>query len=107
MNDDLGFRVDGSDFTPHDEDPLIFREISDFELRIFFNPSRYNAEMIDVKPLMTRASLRAGVSSDLSRIKFGEIVIRLNPAISGEEDVELIKNIFLDYFGDLPQVTTL
>lgn len=94
------------DYLPRNETPLIIREIDDFELRFYFNPGRFNVEEIDIKPLMTQASLRAGISkSDLSRIKFGEIVVRLNPAISGEGDIEFIKKLFLDYFTDLPPVT--
>lgn len=107
MNDDMVYRAHGSDnYLPRNEAPLIIREVGDFELRFYFNPSRFNAEEIDIKPLMTRASLRAGISkSDLSRIKFGEIVVRLNPAISGEEDIKLIKKLFLDYFDNLSPVT--
>lgn len=107
MSDDMVYRAHDSDnYLPRNEAPLIIREIGDFELRFYFNPGRFNAEEIDIKPLMTRASLRAGISkSDLSRIKFGEIVVRLNPAISGEEDIELIKKLFLDYFDSLSPVT--
>lgn len=107
MNDDMVFCTHGSnDFLPHNETPLIIREIGDFELRFYFNPGRFNAEEIDIKPLMTRASLRTGISkSDLSRIRFGEIVVGLNPAISGEEDIEFIKKLFFEYFDNLSPVT--
>lgn len=107
MNDDMVFRAHGNDdFLSRNETPLIIREIGDFELRFYFNPGRFNAEKIDIKPLMTHASLRAGISkSDLSRMRFGEIVVRLNPAISGEEDIEFIKKLFLDYFDNLSPVT--
>ena len=107
MNDDMVFCVyDSEDFLSGNESPLIIREIGDFELRFYFNPGRFNVEEIDVKPLMTRASLRIGVSKpDLSRIRFGEIVVRLNPAISGEEDIEFIKKLFLDYFDNLSPFT--
>lgn len=101
------FRVhDSNDFLPRNETPLIIREVSDFELRFYFNPGRFNAEKIDIEPLITRASLRAGISkSDLSRIRFGEIVVRLNPTISSEEDIEFVKKLFLDYFENLSPVT--
>ena len=107
MNDDYVFCVRDSDtFLPYDEKPLIIREIDDFELRFYFNPSRFNAEEIDIKPLITRLSLRAGISKpDLSRIRFGEIVVRLNPAISNERDIKFIKEIFLNYFNNLSPVT--
>lgn len=107
MNDDMVYRAHDSDnYLPRNETPLIIREIGDFELRFYFNPSRFNAEEIDIKPLMTRASLRAGISkSDLSRIRFGEIVVRLNPAISGEKEIEFIKKLFLEYFDNLSPVT--
>ena len=103
----MAFCVDDSDaLLLHDEKPLVIREVGDYELRFYFNPSRFNIEDINVKPLITRISLRAGISKpDLSRIRFGEIVIRLNPAISDKEDAEFIKKLFLDYFDNLPPAT--
>ena len=107
MDDDMVLRAeDSDDYLPLPETPLIIREIGDFELRFYFVPSRFNVKEDDIKPLMTRASLGARISKpDLSRIRFGEIVVRLNPAMSGEEDVEFIKKLFLDYFNNLPPVT--
>lgn len=107
MDDDMVFRVDDSDdYLSPPEAPLIIREIGDFELRFYFNPSRYDAKKIDVGPLLTHASLRVGTSkSDLSRISFGEIVVRLNPAISNEKDIKFIKKLFLDYFDKLSPIT--
>lgn len=107
MNDNMVYHAHGSDsYLLCNETPLIIREIGDFELRFYFNPGRFNAEKIDIRPLMTHASLRVGISkSDLSRIRFGEIVVRLNPAISGEEDIEFVKKLFLDYFDNLSPVT--
>ena len=108
MNDDMVVfpAHDSNDFLSRDETPLIIRENGDFELRFYFNPARFKVEKNDIKPLVTRASLRAGISgADLSRIRSGEIVVGLNPAISGEEDIEFIKNLFLDYFDNLSPVT--
>ena len=93
------------DFLPRNEKPLIVREIGDFEIRFYFNPSRFNAEEIDVKTLITHLSLRAGISKpDLDRIRYGEIVIRLNPAIFDKKDIEFIKKLFFDYFDNLSPV---
>lgn len=94
------------DFLPRNEKPLVIREIDDFEIRFYFNPSRFNAEEIDIKTLITHLSLRVGISKlDLDRIRYGEIVIRLNPAISDKKDIEFIKKLFFDYFDNLSPVT--
>ena len=108
MNDDMVVfpAHDSNDFLSRDETPLIIRENGDFELRFYFNPARFKVEKNDIKPLVTRASLMARISrADLSRIKFGEIVVGLNPAISGEEAIEFVKKLFLDYFDNLSPVT--
>lgn len=109
MHDDLIFKV-CSDYTEDDplppkESPLLIREVGDFELRFFFNPSRFNIKKIDITTLITHLSLRAGISKpDLDRLQYGEIVIRLNPIIMGRGDVEYIKNLFLEYFDNLAPI---
>ena len=108
MNDDMVvfFTCDSNEFLPRNEPPLIIRESGDFELRFYFNPARFRVEISDIKRLMTRVSLRAGISgADLNRISTGEIVVWLNPDISGEKDIKFIKNLFLDYFNNLSPVT--
>lgn len=110
MYDDLIFEA-RSDYTEDDplppkEPPLLIREVGDFELRFFFNPSRFNIKKVDIESLITRLSLRAGISKpDLDRLQYGEIVIRLNPIIMGRGDVEHIKNLFLEYFDNLAPIT--
>lgn len=110
MYDDLIFKV-CSDYTEDDplppkESPLLIREVGDFELRFFFNPSRFNIKKIDITTLITHLSLRAGISKpDLDRLQYGEIVIRLNPIITDKRDVEYIKNLFLEYFDNLAPIT--
>ena len=52
MHDDLTFEV-CSDYTEDDPLPpkeatLIIREVGDFELRFFFNPSRFNIKKVDI-----------------------------------------------------------
>lgn len=92
-------------FAPYDE-TLEIREIEDYELRFYFNPSRFDVDSNCIKPLMTHASLRAGISgSNLSRIEFGEIIVRFNPAISDKRDRDFVKTIFTDYFKTLKPVT--
>lgn len=108
MNDDMVVfdTHDSNEFLSRDEAPLTIRENGDFELRFYFNPARFKVEKNGIKPLMTRASLRTGISrADLNWIEFGEIVVGLNPAISGEEDIKFIKKLFLDYFDNLSPVT--
>ena len=107
MNGDTVFRDGGSDeFLTPDENPLIIREIGDFELRFYFNPSRFDPTKIDIIPLITHMSLRVGISKpDLSRIEYGEIVIRLNPAISNKKDIKFIKKLLLDHFNKLSPIT--
>lgn len=110
MHDDLTFEV-GNDYTednplPPKEPLLLIREVGDFELRFFFNPSRFNIKKVDIEFLITRLSLRAGISKpDLDRLQYGEIVIRLNPIITDKRDVEYIKNLFLEYFDNLAPIT--
>lgn len=110
MHDDLTFEV-GNDYTednslPPKESPLLIREVGDFELRFFFNPSRFNIKKVNIEFLITRLSLRAGISKpDLDRLQYGEIVIRLNPIITDKRDVEYIKNLFLEYFDNLAPIT--
>lgn len=110
MYDDLTFEV-GNDYTednplPPKEPLLLIREVGDFELRFFFNPSRFNIKKVDIEFLITRLSLRAGISKpDLDRLQYGEIVIRLNPIITDKRDVEYIKNLFLEYFDNLAPIT--
>ena len=110
MHDDLTFEV-GNDYTednplPPKEPLLLIREVGDFELRFFFNPSRFNIKKVDIITLITSLSLRAGISKpDLDRLQYGEIVIRLNPIIMGRGDVEYIKNLFLEYFDNLAPIT--
>lgn len=110
MHDDLTFKV-GNDYTEDNpllpkEPLLLIREVGDFELRFFFNPSRFNIKKVDIEFLITRLSLRAGISKpDLDRLQYGEIVIRLNPAIMDRGDVEYIKNLFLEYFDNLTPIT--
>lgn len=110
MHDDLTFEV-GNDYTednplPPKEPLLLIREVGDFELRFFFNPSRFNIKKIDITTLITHLSLRAGISKpDLDRLQYGEIVIRLNPIITDKRDVEYIKNLFLEYFDILAPIT--
>lgn len=92
-------------FAPYDE-TLEIREIEDYEIRFYFNPSRFNVSVDHIKPLMTHASLRAGVSgSNLSRIEFGEIIVRFNPAISDKRDRDFVKDIFIQFFSELKPVT--
>ena len=106
MNGEKVFCMSSDEYWPPSEKPLIIREIGDYELRFYFNPGKYNAEEIEIRSLMTRISLRVGgASADLSRIRFGEIVVKLNPLISGEEDRRFIKQLFLSYFDDLSPVT--
>lgn len=82
------------------------REIGDFELRFFFNPGEFRVTEADIKPLLTRASLRIGVSgADLSRVQFGEIIVRLNPAISDQRDAESLKQLFYEFFEKLPPIS--
>lgn len=110
MHDDLTFEV-GNDYTEDNplppKEPLLFiREVGDFELRFFFNPSRFNIKKVDIITLITSLSLRAGISKpDLDRLQYGEIVIRLNPIITDKRDVEYIKNLFLEYFDNLAPIT--
>ena len=110
MHDDLTFEM-GNDYTednplPPKEPLLLIREVGDFELRFFFNPSRFNIKKVDIEFLITRLSLRAGISKpDLDRLQYGEIVIRLNPIITDKRDVEYIKNLFLEYFDNLAPIT--
>lgn len=110
MHDDLTFEV-GNDYTednplPPKEPLLLIREVGDFELRFFFNPSRFNINKVDIITLITSLSLRAGISKpDLDRLQYGEIVIRLNPIITDKRDVEYIKNLFLEYFDNLAPIT--
>lgn len=110
MHDDLTFEV-GNDYTednplPPKEPLLLIREVGDFELRFFFNPSRFNIKKVDIITLITSLSLRAGISKpDLDRLQYGEIVIRLNPIITDKRDVEYIKNLFLEYFDNLAPIT--
>ena len=110
MHDDLTFEV-CSDYTEDDPLPpkealLLIREVGDFELRFFFNPSRFNIKKVDIITLITSLSLRAGISKpDLDRLQYGEIVIRLNPIITDKRDVEYIKNLFLEYFDNLAPIT--
>ena len=79
MHDDLTFEV-GNDYTednplPPKEPLLLIREVGDFELRFFFNPSRFNIKKVDIITLITSLSLRAGISKpDLDRLQYGEIV---------------------------------
>lgn len=109
MYDDLIFEA-RSDYAENDPLPpketlLIIREVGDFELRFFFNPSRFNIKKVDIITLITRLSLRAGISKpDLDRLQYGEIVIRLNPIITDKRDVEYIKNLFLEYFDNLAPI---
>lgn len=109
MHDDLIFKV-CSDYTEDDplppkESPLLIREVGDFELRFFFNPSRFSIKKVDIESLITRLSLRVGISKpDLDRLQYGEIVIRLNPIITDKRDVEYIKNLFLEYFDNLAPI---
>ena len=108
MDDDMLFFGEGddTDYSSEYENPLTIREIGDFELRFYFNPELYDARKINVGPLITHASLMAGISKpDLSRIKYGEIVIRLNPAISDAQDIRYIKRIFTEYFDTVKPVT--
>ena len=110
MHDDLIFKV-GNDYTkdnplPPKETPLIIREVGDFELIFFFNPSRFSIKKVDIESLITRLSLRVGISKpDLDRLQYGEIVIRLNPIITDKRDIEYIKNLFLEYFDNLAPIT--
>lgn len=110
MHDDLIFNV-GSDCDidiplPPRETPLIVREVGDYELRFFFNPSRFYVRKVNIESLITRLSLKVGISKpDLDRLQYGEIVIRLNPAIMDRGDVEYIKNLFLEYFDNLAPIT--
>ena len=110
MHDDLTFEV-GNDYTEDNplppKDPLLLiREVGDFELRFFFNPSRFNIKKVDIITLITSLSLRAGISKpDLDRLQYGEIVTRLNPIITDKRDVEYIKNLFLEYFDNLAPIT--
>lgn len=110
MHDDLTFEV-GNDYTednplPPKEPLLLIREVGDFELRFFFNPSRFNIKKVDIITLITSLSLRAGISKpDLDRLQYGEIVIRLNPIITDKRDVEYIKNLFLEYYDNLAPIT--
>ena len=110
MHDDLTFEV-GNDYTednplPPKEPLLLIREVGDFELRFFLNPSRFNIKKVDIITLITSLSLRAGISKpDLDRLQYGEIVIRLNPIITDKRDVEYIKNLFLEYFDNLAPIT--
>ena len=110
MHDDLTFEV-GNDYTednplPPKEPLLLIREVGDFELRFFFNPSRFNIKKVDIITLITSLSLRAGISKpDLDRLQYGEIVTRLNPIITDKRDVEYIKNLFLEYFDNLAPIT--
>lgn len=110
MYDDLIFEA-RSDYTEDDPLPpkeplLLIREVGDFELRFFFNPSRFSIKKVDIESLITRLSLRVGISKpDLDRLQYGEIVIRLNPIIMGRGDVEYIKNLFLEYFDNLAPIT--
>lgn len=109
MDSSLLKKLEGSDddiFTSYDEPPLTIREIEDVEIRFYFNPSSFDIDKSSVKPLITRASLRVGISgSDLDHLKFGEITIRLNPAISNEEDRDFVKKLFVDYFQSLKPIT--
>lgn len=110
MYDDLIFEA-RSDYTEDDplppkEPPLLIREVGDFELRFFFKPSRFSIKKVDIESLITRLSLRVGISKpDLGRLQYGEIVIRLNPIITDKRDVEYIKNLFLEYFDNLAPIT--
>ena len=95
---------DDKDNLSYSEKLFIVREIGDFEHRFYFNPGKYNVE--EIRPLMTLISLRVGgVSADLGRIRFGEVAVKLNPLLSGEEDRRFIKQLFLRYFDGLSQVT--
>ena len=101
MHDDLTFEV-GNDYTednplPPKEPLLLIREVGDFELRFFFNPSRFNIKKVDIEFLITRLSLRAGISKpDLDRLQYGEIVIRLNPIITDKRAVSILRIFFLN-----------
>lgn len=109
MDSSLLKRFEGSDdniFTSYNEPPLTIREIGDVEIRFYFNPSSFDVDSSSIKSLVTRASLRVGISgSELDHLKLGEITIRFNPAISNEEDRDFVKKLFVDYFQSLTLIT--
>ena len=90
------------DFSVENTQFLAIRENGDYEIIFFFNPSSCSVDVVHIKAILTRASLRTGVSgAELKNINFGEFRVHFNPVVSNEDDRKFVKGLFIDYFNDL------